>query len=255
MVPDITNWLMVFLRVSAMLAVFPVFSAPNFPVQLRLALGAVLAFLISTTLPAPMLAQDLLGLTGQMAMEICIGLLLGFASRMIFFALEFAGALVSVEIGLSMPASINPMSETSMAAPSAMLYYLAVMLWLCLDLHHWMLAGLQRTYFFLPVGGAHVTQELLTDIVSRTARIFAVALQLSAPLMAVSFIISLVFSLLGRAVPQMNVFGESVAVRPLVGLSVFGLTLDLMSEHIVNYLRQLPEDFLRVAQLLGAHNP
>jgi hypothetical protein len=26
----------------------------------------------------------------------------------------------------------------------------------------------------------------------------------------------------------------------------------LMSEHIVNYLRRLPEDMLRVAQLLGA---
>jgi flagellar biosynthetic protein FliR len=71
--------------------------------------------------------------------------------------------------------------------------------------------------------------------------------------MAVSFIISLVFSVLGRAVPQMNVFSESFSVRPLVGLSVFGLTLDLMSEHIVNYLRRLPEDMLQVAQLLGAH--
>ena len=38
---DLTNWLMVFLRASAMLAVFPIFSARNFPVQLRLALGAL----------------------------------------------------------------------------------------------------------------------------------------------------------------------------------------------------------------------
>jgi flagellar biosynthesis protein FliR len=48
----------------------------------------------------------------------------------------------------------------------------------------------------------------------------------------------------------MNVFAESFAVRPLVGLSVFGLTLDLMAQHIMNYLRRLPEDMLRVAQAL-----
>jgi hypothetical protein len=48
----------------------------------------------------------------------------------------------------------------------------------------------------------------------------------------------------------MNVFSESFAVRPLVGLTVFGLTLDMMSEHIANYLRRLPEDMLRVSQLL-----
>jgi flagellar biosynthesis protein FliR len=73
---------------------------------------------------------------------------------------------------------------------------------------------------------------------------------LAAPLLAVSFIISLVFAVLGRAVPQMNVFTESFAVRPLVGLSVFGMVLDLMAEHIMNYLHHLPEDMLRVCQLL-----
>ena len=88
------------------------------------------------------------------------------------------------------------------------------------------------------------------DIVARTSGVFAAALQLAAPLLAVSFMVSLIFSVLGRAVPQMNVFAESFAVRPLVGLSVFGLTLELMSQHITNYLRRLPEDMLRVAQLL-----
>jgi len=253
MIPELTNWLLVFLRVSAMLAVFPVFSARNFPVQLRLALGALLALLVSATLPAPALARDLWGLTGQMAMEVGIGLLLGFASRMIFFALEIAGAIVGIEIGLAMPVGLNPLSDTSMTPPATILYYLAVMLWLTLDLHHWMLAGFQRTYSFLPVGGAHFSQAFLADIVGRTSGIFVIALQLAAPLMAVSFIISLVFSVLGRAVPQMNVFSESFAVRPLVGLSVFGLTLELMANHIVNYLHRLPEDVLRVAQLLGAH--
>jgi flagellar biosynthetic protein FliR len=243
---------MVFLRVSAMLAVFPVFSSQNFPVQLRLALGALMALLVSATLPAVALPQDLWGLTGQMAMEIGIGLMLGFASRMIFFALEIAGAIVGIEIGLAMPSGLNPMSDVSMTPPGTILYYLAIMLWLTLDMHHWMLAGFQRTYAFLPVGGAHFSQAFLADIVGRTSGIFVIAVQLAAPLMAVSFIISLIFSVLGRAVPQMNVFGESFAVRPLVGLSVLGLTLDLMSEHIVNYLRRLPEDLLRVAQLLGA---
>jgi flagellar biosynthetic protein FliR len=252
MIPELTNGLMVFLRVSAMLAVFPVFSAQNFPVQLRLALGALMAFLVSATLPAPALAQDLWGLAGQMAMEVGIGLMLGFASRMIFYALEIAGAIVGIEVGLAMPAGLNPMSDTSMTPPATILYFLALMLWLTLDLHHWMLAGFQRTYSFLPVGGAHFSQAFLTDIVGRTSAIFAIAVQLAAPLMAVSFIISLVFSVLGRAVPQMNVFGESFAVRPLVGLTVFGLSLELMSGHIVNYLRRLPEDMLRVAQLLGA---
>jgi flagellar biosynthetic protein FliR len=248
---DLANWLMVFLRASSMLAVFPIFSARNFPVQLRLGLGALLAGMVAATLPSNAVqAADFWGLAGMMAVEVGIGLVIGFASRMIFFAIEIAGNIISTEIGLTMPPGINPLSDTAMTTTATMLYYLAAMLWLSLDMHHWMLIGFEKTYVYLPIGGAHLTQAAVTDMIARTGGIFSVGLQMAAPLMAVSFIISIIFAVLGRAVPQMNVFAESFAVRPLVGLSVFGLTLDLMAQHIMNYLRRLPEDMLRVAQAL-----
>ncbi len=248
---ELTNWLMVFLRASSMLAVFPIFSARNFPTQLRLALGALLALMVAATMPADAVqASDFWGLAGQMAVEVGLGLLIGFVSRMIFYTLEIVGSIVSTEIGLSIPPGFNPLDEMQMTAASSMLYYLAAVLWLTMDMHHWMLIAFKKTYLYVPIGAAHLSQALLTDMMTRTAGIFVIALQMSAPLLAVSFIISLIFAVLGRAVPQMNVFAESFAVRPLVGLSVFGLTLDLMSEHIMNYMRRLPEDMLRVAQAL-----
>jgi flagellar biosynthesis protein FliR len=251
---ELANGLMVFLRVSAMLAVFPVFSAANFPVQLRLALGGLLALLICPSLPAGLSQpHDSWGLVGAMSMEVGVGLLFGFVARMIFFALEIAGGIIGAEIGLSLPPSMNPMSGAQMTAPGSILFYLAAMLWLSLDLHHWMLVGLMKTYAWLPIGGAHISKVCLTDVVGRTSQTFVIALQLAAPIMAVSFIVSLIFSVLGRAVPQMNVFHESFTVRTLAGLTVFGITLDVMSEHIINYLRRLPEDMLNVAQILAGH--
>lgn len=250
---ELDNGLMVFLRVSALLAVFPIFSAPNFPVQLRLALAALLSALIAPTLPQGMPpAHDLWGLIGMMAMEVGAGLLLGFVARLIFFALDMAGAIISVEIGLALPPSFDPMSGSSVNACGTILYYLAAMIFLGLDLHHWLLAALMKTYVWLPLGGAHLSEICLTEVVKRTGQTFFIALQLAAPVMAVSFVVSLVFSVVGRAVPQMNVFQESFPIRTLGGLSVFGVTLQLMSEHIANYLRRLPEDMLNVSRLLGA---
>jgi flagellar biosynthetic protein FliR len=202
--------------------------------------------------PAPVETGDFWGLTGMLTLEAGAGLLFGFAARMIFFALDLAGTIISMEIGLSLPASLNPMSDTQTVAPGLILYYLAAMLWLSLDMHHWLLVGFQRSYSYLPMGGAHLSELLLTDILARTSQTFVIALQLAAPVMAVSFIVSLVFSVLGRAVPQMNVFAESFFIRIVVGLGVFGMTMQLMAQHIVNYLQRLPEDVLRVAQLLGA---
>ena len=77
------------------------------------------------------------------------------------------------------------------------------------------------------------------------------ALQISAPVIAVSFVITLVFAVLSRAVPQMNVFAESFSFRIVGGLIVFGFTMHLTAQHVLNYLHRLPDDLLRVAQMMS----
>jgi flagellar biosynthetic protein FliR len=254
MIPnDPVMWMLVFTRVSAMLAIFPIFSASYVPTRLRIAFGALLALFTTATLP-PLTTVSLTlgGLITLLAIEACVGLLLGFVGRLLFYALEMGGTLMSTEMGLMLAADFNPFSEARTAAPATILNFLAITLFMSLNLHHSFLVGFQRTYTLLPIGGAGLSEMLFSDIVARSGGIFLIAVQISAPIIAVSFVISLVFSVLGRAVPQMNVFTESFAFRTLAGLIVFGLTLNLMAQHITNYLNRLPEDMLRVAQILGA---
>jgi flagellar biosynthetic protein FliR len=250
---DPLNWLLVFLRAIALLTIFPVFSGPNFPVQIRLALAALVAFLVAPLVPTPALARlDFWSAAGWMALEIGFGLLLGFVSRMVFYALEIGGGLIATEIGLMLPAGINPMSQANSSEMSTVLHYIAGMLFLTLNLHHSLLAAFQRSFIFLPSGGGHLPQSLLLDVIGRTSHLFWFALQVTAPVMAVTFLVSIVFALLSRAVPQMNVFAENFSVRLLTGLTVVGLTCSLMAQHIANFLHRLPQDVLRIAQLLGA---
>jgi flagellar biosynthetic protein FliR len=249
---DLTIWILVFLRVSALLAVFPLFSMQNVPVLVRIALGALVSFFIAPTLPPSTGAStNLASLILLMAMEVGVGLLLGFVSRIIFYILEFAGNLIASEMGMNWGATLNPFSGGRSEAPGLMLFYLGAIIFLTLDLHHWMLLALQRSYEMLPIGGAHLGTALFADIVGRTNQLFLSGLLMAAPIIAVTFLINLVFSVIGRAVPQMNVFAESFSFRALAGLAVFGLTVNLIAQHAVNYLRRLPEDLVRVAQLLG----
>jgi len=250
--PDLLTWLLVFLRASSLIAVFPVFSITNVPVQVRVALGALVSFLVAPIVPVGDFAgTDFWGIIGVMAKEVGFGLLLGFVARMLFYALEIAGALIGAEIGLSIPSSLNPLSPGQTTEAATVLQYLAAMIFLTLNLHHSLLLAFRRSYQFLPVGGGHLRESLLLDVAGRTGHLFWFALQMSAPVMAISFIITLVFAVLSRAVPQMNVFVENISVRVLVGMIVFALTCQLMGQHIANYLGRLPEDILRVAQLLG----
>ena len=252
MVLDFQMWLLVFLRVSAFVLVLPFFSVANFPVTLRVALAALTALLLAPLLPAvPLNHEGLFSLIGIMAQEVSIGMLFGFVSRMVFYAVDLAGNIVSMETGLNMAAIFNPLSGQNSQALGTVLFFLAAVVMFTLDLHHWVLAGFQQTYTVLPIGGAHLTGALFESVVKHTAGIFMVALQISAPVIAVSFVITLVFAVLSRAVPQMNVFSESFSFRIVGGLIVFGFTLQLTAQHVLNYLHRLPEDLVRVAQMLS----
>jgi flagellar biosynthetic protein FliR len=249
---DVTNWLLVFVRAGALLAVFPLFSARHVPVQVRLALGALTAFLVAPSVPpAGVERLALVPLTLLLAQELAVGLLLGFMARMAFFALDLAGNMIGQVMGLNTASLLSPFSENRADLPGLILFYLGAVLFLTLDLHHWLLLAFQKSYAVLPVGGAAMSAPLLQEVTAATAGIFVVAIQMAAPMLALSFLLALVFAVLGRAVPQMNVFAESFSIRTLAGLATFGLTLNLVAQHLVNCLRRLPEDVLRVAQLLG----
>jgi flagellar biosynthetic protein FliR len=242
---DVQNWMLVFVRVGAFLSVLPFFSATNFPVRLRVALAALTALLLTPSLPA-FPRHDL-------SLISTFGLLLGFTARMVFYAVDLAGGLIATEMGLNLGSVFNPLTGSQTQAPASIMFFLAAVVMLTLDLHHWMLVGFERTYSVLPVvGGAHLSGALLTVVVGQSANIFWVALQIAAPIIAVSFVITVVFAVLSRAVPTMNVFAESFAFRTMCGLAVFGLTMQLMAQHVLNYLRRLPDDLMSMAQLLGA---
>ncbi len=253
MLNDLIQWLLVFARVGALLAVLPMFSMQGFPVQLRIGIGILLAVVLAPFLPAlPPAAFSLWTLIRLVTVEISVGLVLGFICRLVFFALEAAGAIIATEMGLMMSSEFSQFSGSTISPPAMMLYWMALMLWFSLDLHHWMITAFQRSYLLVPLGAGHCSEALLTDGIRRSAEIFELALQIAAPVLGVSLVISLVFSMLGRAVPQMNVFAESFPVRTLAGCLVFGVTCLFMAQQVLVYLRRLPQDFLSVARLLGS---
>ena len=249
---DVTTWFLVFARLGAILAFFPLFSGGNVPVMVRIGLSALVSFLILPSVPVVTFQYVTLGVVIKaMAIEVSVGLLLGFICRLVFFAIELGAGIVASEMGLHMSNVFNPIAQQNMPTPGAILFWLTTMLMFTMDLHHWLLAGFQQSFAAVPIGAAGMSQDLYVDILARTSKVISSAVQMTAPVLACSFLITLIFSLLGRAVPQMNVFSESFPVKSMAGMFVFGMTISLMATHIMNYLRRLPTDFMRVAQLLN----
>lgn len=248
---DFYNWFLVFIRFGSFLLALPFFSAVSFPATMRVALSALGALLMAPLLPPfPLAHIDVLILLGLMAREIAIGLLFGFFCRMIFYAADVGGIIISNELGLSMGNIMDPTSHQPEQVPGLILFFLSTVTMLSLDLHHGLLLGFAKSFEVLPLGGGHVSASLFELIVARTSQIFVIGLQIAAPVMAVTFCITVFFAVMSRAVPQMNVFAESFGVRIAGGLIVLGFTLQIAAQYIANYLHRLPDDLLGLAQFL-----
>jgi flagellar biosynthetic protein FliR len=248
---DFYNWFLVFVRMGAFFLALPFFSAVNFPATMRVALAALAALLLAPQLPPFAISHlDLLTLFGLVAREIAIGLLFGYFARMVFFATDIAGVIIANEIGLSMGSIMDPTSRQPEQVPGLILFFLATITMLSLDLHHGLLLGFAKSFDVLPLGDGHLSSALFETMVARTSQIFVIALQISAPVMAVSFCITVFFAVLSRAVPQMNVFSESFGIKIAAGLVVFGFTLQIAAQYIVNHLQRLPDDLIGLGQML-----
>jgi flagellar biosynthesis protein FliR len=249
-VAEILTWLVVFVRATALLAVFPVISTHNVPVQLRVALGALAAALLTPFIPHLDPNHDWFQLTYLLFSEASVGLLLGLLSRTVFYAVDIAGSIIANEIGLSLSGVINPMTANTSPVPAVLLQWLAIVLFFSLDLHAWFIVGLQKSYSVLGPGSVKLTQVLFEGVLSQTTKMFVIALQITAPILAISFVITLGFAIAGRVIPQMNLLSESFPVRIMAGLMVLGGSCTLIGQHLLNRLGHIPGDMDNIASLL-----
>jgi flagellar biosynthetic protein FliR len=248
-----TNWLLVFVRAGAFLSILPLFTMLNVPVRVRVAFAALVATLVAPTLPAlPVEGLSVFDWMALFTRETLCGLAIGFVTRMVFFATDFAGQLMANEMGLNVASLFDPINSHPTQATSLAMFLMTCILMMSMDMHHWLLTGFQYTYTLAPIGSTRMSEALMANIIEHTGRIFLVGVQLAGPLMAASFLAMLLLAFLGRLIPQMNVFAESFGIRILCGMVLFALTLEISAQHIINGLRRLPDDMLRVAQLLGA---
>ncbi len=248
MTPELLHfWLLAFLRSSGLLLLTPVFSGKTIPVTIRIALAAFLAYSASGYIPPETaLPDNLLTLLFVAVHEFLIGLLMGLAVRLTFYAIEMAGQIIATEIGLVMSSQLDPLSQNQSSLIGTMLFYFGSLLFLISGAHHTVFVAFLRSFELTPPGVLSGSQNAGDLFVQATGNIFLIALQISAPLLAINFVITLSFAILGKAAPSVNAFAESFAVRIVAGMALLALTLGLTAQVVLSQLAQAPELMLRL---------
>ena len=217
---SIAVFVLVLVRVSALVAAAPIFGAKSLPTQIKVAL-AVMVSLIFTPLqvtravaipPGPFTFGMLVG------REALIGLAVGYAVALVFTGVQVGSHLIGIQMGFGLGGIINPDSGADSGAIDSFFLVLATVIFLAANGHHAMLAGLSRTFEVAPVGGSQMPRIDPAQVLALVQAVLAIALRIAMPVIGTMIITDVAIGLVARAAPGMEVMVLSMPVKISVGL-------------------------------------
>ena len=219
--------LLVFARVGAALMLLPGIGDLYVPQRWRLLLALALAGIVATVVgpslpPLPTSPATLLALLFG---EIVAGLFLGTVARLLVAALETAGQIVSLQLGLAAATVFNPAAAQQGAVTGAFLMMLGTLLVFLTDAHHLMIRAVVDSYALFTPGTMPLFGDLADAMSKLVAGTFRLALELSAPLVVVGIVFYAALGLVSRLMPQLQVFFIVVPIQIIGGVFVFAATL------------------------------
>ena len=252
---ELNTWIAALLwpatRILALIATAPIFGNARIPNELKLALGILTALVVSPNVPA-MPALDPAGWAGLsvLARELVIGAGMGFAMRLVFAAVEMAGEISSLTMGLGFASFFDPMSQGRSSAISQFLVWMLTLAVLATNAHLVLIEALAESFYTLPIAAISFRNDGFWDLALWGATVFSAGLQLSLPIVAALLITNVALGILTRAAPQLNLFGIGFPITLGVGFLTLTMALPYMSmpmQVLVNEgmekARQLPREW------------
>jgi len=250
---EITIFLLVFMRITTAFVVFPVFNSTTIPTQTKIGAGVVLTLLTFPVLrnSVIMVPADTSHLILSLSTEVLIGLILGFLASLVFTGVELAGQLISMQMGFGIVNVYDPQTSRQIPIVGQFYSYIAMMIFLAIDGHHFLLDGLFKSFKTIPISSASFKSGIVELNMSMMSSIFVSAIKIGIPVIVTLLLTSIALGLVARAVPQMNVFFVGMPLKIGMGLIALSFSLPLFAYVFRNIFVEFQTEFLKLLRLLG----
>lgn len=216
-------------RVAGLLLVAPFFSHLAVPVRVKAALVVFLTALLYPVSGPHAAPAGVVHWTAIFLSESLVGFLIGLSAMLVFEAAQFAGQLLGVQVGLSLVSVLDPQTQADSPVLSMFLQTVLMLLFLEMNVHHWLLRAMADSFRFLPAGSASLTGSLTDNILRCASAIWVVGFEIAAPVVAATLTADVVFAFLGKASPQMPVLLVGMPLKIVIGLGTLFAALRFWS--------------------------
>jgi flagellar biosynthetic protein FliR len=233
-----------FLRVLAVFTVAPVFSMRAIPMRVKVGL----AFLVALCAQAVLTHQPVISVNGRealgaVAQQVVVGLAIGFAVRLVFSAVELAGEIIGLQMGLNFASFFDPTSNAQVSAVARFFGNMATLLFVVINGHLMVLMAVVKSFDSFPADGNFLQALGQMRLHELGASLFSSALWIALPMIALLTFVNLTLGIISRVAPQMNVYAVGFPVTLTVGLVGIAATLPMLEQPVLALMQQVMDLF------------
>jgi len=212
--------LFVGLRIGGLFIFAPFLGSSSVPMRVKAALAVSMTALLYPAHRTALHLSPSTAWTQIVISEFIIGLLIGLSMNLIFDAVQFAGHILGIQMGFSLVNVFDPQTQADTPVLAAFQQTIALLIFLRLDVHYWMLRAVARSYDYLPAGSAVLRGSLVEMSLHSAASIWTAGLQLAAPALAATMLADLALALIGKASPHLPVLFIGLSIKSMLGTVV-----------------------------------
>jgi flagellar biosynthetic protein FliR len=251
---EFKSFLLILIRVSVILFMFPIFSSRLIPFLAKAGLAFIITIVLfpvidNTTVEFP---DTSWGMVQLMITEFIIGMILSLLVQVFFEGIRMMGQVVGFQTGFAITNILDPQSGMQVSILSNMAYLMAAALFLILNGHHILLRAMTESFEIINAGSLSLDGQLFQNIIGASADMFLIAIKIGAPAIAVLLFTKVVFGLITKLIPQMNIMIVAFPVQIVIGLLFFGISLHVLLRCMERYLGGLEPLLLNTMTWLKA---
>ena len=227
MLAHVVLFVLVVFRLAGLVVGAPLLSSASVPQKAKALFLIMLSAAIYPLLPpvTPPPDVDILTLLPMIVRELLIGLAMGVIAAVPLAMLEMSGVIMGQQVGFGLAKVYNPELEFEADVIGQMLFSIGAACFITAGGLETLITTLAGTFERLPVGGLtpwEIPVGLLAGVVGSG---FELAMRIAAPVTGIVLLLVILFGVIGKTMPQLNVMTVGFTIKILAFLAIAGASL------------------------------
>jgi flagellar biosynthetic protein FliR len=226
---------LVLFRIAGVFIMAPLLTSIMIPQRYKALLSVGIAAAVYPVLADRVAVQpvtDLFGLLPLIVTESLIGLTIGALAAIPLLSLEMSGVLMGQNMGFGLARVYNPEADFDADILGQLLFYIGAGIFVAIGGLELMVGGVLQSFSTVPVGGFAASDVPLDLFVGVISSGFDLAMRVAAPVTGIVFLLIIVFGVIGKTMPQINIMSVGFTVKIVAGLTMLTMAIFTVADAV-----------------------